>query len=157
MGYFASFLMMHLFFRHRFTSTGFPILDQLWRLIIYAGLIGWAGIVCYSRYIIFLALVQQQQSNFPRLHLTYHTGTQILWGVGVGTVFGALTYTVAELIPAFYPKSKLGYLRTYILAHPIATWLRIKDGWAVSPDGGREEDWLKWRERWEKKRALKFD
>lgn len=50
MAYFSSFLIMHLFFRHRFISCGYRFLDALWRLVIYLGLIAWAGVVCYSRY-----------------------------------------------------------------------------------------------------------
>lgn len=49
MGYFATFLTCHMFFKHRFASTGFKILDQIWRLAVYAGLLGWAGAVAYSR------------------------------------------------------------------------------------------------------------
>lgn len=49
MGYFASFLMMHLYFRHKFASTGYRILDQTWRVILYTALAAWALIVAYSR------------------------------------------------------------------------------------------------------------
>lgn len=90
-----------------------------------------------------------------RLYLTYHTGTQILWGVGVGAVFGTLTYIIVELIPTQYPQSALGRLRTQLLSHPVTTWLRVKDGWSVWSDGGREEEWQRWRERWERQRVLK--
>ncbi|KXN93233.1 Putative dolichyldiphosphatase [Leucoagaricus sp. SymC.cos] len=51
MGYFATFLMCHMFFKHRFASTGFWVLDGLWRIFVYAGLLGWAGAVAYSRYV----------------------------------------------------------------------------------------------------------
>ncbi|KAI5118761.1 hypothetical protein M0805_004847 [Coniferiporia weirii] len=136
MGYFASFLMMHLFFCHRFASTGYRVLDQLWRGIVYAGLVAWAASVCYSR-----------------LYLTYHTPRQILWGAGVGVAFGVAMYTLAELVPTRFPHSPLGRLRAALLAHPIATWLQIRDGWAVWPDGGREAEWLAWRARWESERT----
>ncbi|EJC99978.1 PAP2-domain-containing protein [Fomitiporia mediterranea MF3/22] len=134
MGYFAAFLYMHLFFRHRFTSTGYWIIDTLWRVLVYIGLAVWTGIVCYSR-----------------LYLTYHTIRQILWGAGVGVALGVLTYTVTELIPFFYPDSPLGRFRRIFLSHPIITWLRIKDGWAIWEDGGREAEWLEWRRKWETK------
>lgn len=50
MGYFSSFLMMHLYFKHRFTSTGSRMFDQLFRLLVYFGLASWASLVCYSRW-----------------------------------------------------------------------------------------------------------
>ncbi|KAH8104305.1 PAP2-domain-containing protein [Phellopilus nigrolimitatus] len=137
MGYFASFLALHLFFRHRFVSSGYKALDRLFRAAMYAGLLAWAGIVCYSR-----------------LHLTYHTRTQIAWGAGVGVAFGTLVYGTMELLPARFPRSVFGRVRTALLAHPLATWLRIKDGWAVWQDGGREAEWLEWRARWEKQNGL---
>jgi len=135
MGYFATFLILHLIFRHRFATTGNWMLDQLFRLIVYVGLVAWSAAVCYSRY-----------------HLTYHTSHQIIWGAGVGVGFGALTYLIAELIPAWWPKSPLGRLRIALLNHEIIVWLRIKDGWALWPDGGREEEWKTWRARWEAER-----
>ncbi|THH03126.1 hypothetical protein EW145_g6508 [Phellinidium pouzarii] len=138
MGYFSTFLMMHLFFRHRFSSTGYTTLDRLWRGVVYLGLAAWAWSVCYSR-----------------LYLTYHTPNQIIWGAGVGVGFGALVYIVAELIPTRFPRSAIGRLRSVLLAHPLATWLQIKDGWAIWPDGGREAEWLAWREKWDKEVALR--
>jgi len=49
MGYFAAFLICHMFFKHRFVTTGFRILDKMWRVTVYTGLIVWAGSVAYSR------------------------------------------------------------------------------------------------------------
>jgi len=49
MAYFSSFLVCHLYMRHRFSSTGYPFIDFLWRMFIYAALIGWSGMVAYSR------------------------------------------------------------------------------------------------------------
>ena len=49
MGYFAAFLMCHLYFAHRFSSTGSAVLDALWRLVVYLVLCFWAGSVAYSR------------------------------------------------------------------------------------------------------------
>jgi len=140
MGYFASFLVMHLFFRHRFPSTGYRILDRLRSAIIYAVLISWAGAVCYSRF-----------------HLTYHTRAQILWGVSVGVCFGTFTYVAAELIPARRPGSLLGRLRTALLSTEICSWLRLRDGWAVWDDGGREAEWIAWRARWDQQRVVRKD
>jgi dolichyldiphosphatase len=35
------------------------------------------------------------------------------------------------------------------LDHPIIVWLQIRDGWAIWEDGGREDEWLRWRAEWE--------
>ncbi len=48
-GYFSSFLILHIYCRHRFGSTGFKPLDQLTRLVVYVAILGLAGAVCYSR------------------------------------------------------------------------------------------------------------
>jgi dolichyldiphosphatase len=50
MAYFTSFLICHLYYRHRFSSTGYPVIDFIWRMMVYVGLLGWAGLVAYSRY-----------------------------------------------------------------------------------------------------------
>lgn len=50
MAYFSSFLICHLYFRHRFASTGFPIIDRLFRATVYLALLLWTGAVAYSRY-----------------------------------------------------------------------------------------------------------
>ena len=84
-----------------------------------------------------------------RLFLTYHTAEQVAWGAAIGALFGVTTYCVLELIPARYPQSSLGCMRVMLLSHPIATWLRLKDGWAVYEDGGHEAEWQEWRRRWE--------
>lgn len=49
MGYFATFLICHLHFRHQFETFGSPVVDALWKLTVYAAIIVWAGSVCYSR------------------------------------------------------------------------------------------------------------
>lgn len=155
MGYFATFLMMHLYFRHRFTSTGHKLLDRLWRFVVYVGLISWAATVCYSRCVTKGPTYESTRTEYcmkRRLYLTYHTVAQVLWGAGAGVAFGAFTYTIAELIPSLRPNSSLGRFRSSILAHPIATWLRLRDGWAVWADGGRETEWQAWRVQWEKQR-----
>ncbi|CAA7269220.1 unnamed protein product [Cyclocybe aegerita] len=133
MGYFASFLMCHLYFRHRFSSTGYQAVDVLWRMTVYAALLAWCGLVAYSRY-----------------YLGYHNAYQIYWGLGIGVATGAPLYLVAQAIPTWFPNSPLGWLKTMFLNHPIIVWLQIRDGWAVWSDGGREGEWKRWREEWEK-------
>ncbi|KAJ8695307.1 hypothetical protein PTI98_007913 [Pleurotus ostreatus] len=133
MGYFAAFLVCHLCFHHRFTSSGYPILDLLWRYAVYSAILGWAGAVAYSRY-----------------HLEYHTASQIIWGFGIGAIFGFALFLLTELIPRRRPRSLLGRLRVSLLNNPISIWLRIRDGWAVWSDGGREDEWLRWRAEWTK-------
>lgn len=49
MAYFATFLILHLYFRHHFVSTGYYIVDVAWLLLLHVALIGWAGVVAYSR------------------------------------------------------------------------------------------------------------
>ena len=70
MGYFASFLMLHLYFRHRFSTTGSRILDQAWRAVIYLALILWALVVAYSRYV--------SRAMFHSLCETHLVGRKIL-------------------------------------------------------------------------------
>ncbi|KAL0953879.1 hypothetical protein HGRIS_005053 [Hohenbuehelia grisea] len=136
MGYFASFLICHLYFRHRFGSMGYPFLDQAWRGIVYLALVSWASIVAYSR-----------------LHLGYHSEHQVLWGAGIGVTFGLTLYLLAELIPVRHPQSPLGKFRAYLLTNPISTWIRLRDGWAIWPDAGQEEEWQRWRAQWDKRRT----
>ena len=50
MAYFATFLVCHLYLRHRFSSTGYTFLDRLWHVVVYTGVLAWAGLVAYSRY-----------------------------------------------------------------------------------------------------------
>ncbi|KAG6815884.1 hypothetical protein H0H87_010456 [Tephrocybe sp. NHM501043] len=49
MAYFGSFLLCHMYFRHRFSSTGYPLIDELWRVAVYLGLTAWPSAVAYSR------------------------------------------------------------------------------------------------------------
>ncbi|KAJ7117852.1 PAP2-domain-containing protein [Mycena epipterygia] len=134
MGYFASFLMMHLFFRHKFASTGYRILDQAWRGVLYTALAAWALIVAYSRF-----------------YLRYHSIAQILWGFGIGVSLGISFYAVCELIPRRQPNSLFGTLKSFLVQNPISTWLQIRDGWDVWADGGREAEWLRWRAEWDRR------
>lgn len=50
MAYFSSFLICHLYFRHRFSSTGSPTLNYIWRITVYISLLAWTGIVAFSRF-----------------------------------------------------------------------------------------------------------
>lgn len=138
MGFFASFLICHLYFRHRFSSSGIPFLDFAWRTFLYLALVSWAAIVAYSRF-----------------HLMYHTPHQILWGLGIGTVFGISLYCIAELIPFQSPNSTLGKTRIFLVANPVSTWLQLRDGWMVWGDAGREADWERWRTHWERRFLVK--
>ncbi|KAF7324706.1 acidPPc domain-containing protein [Mycena kentingensis (nom. inval.)] len=136
MGYFTTFLALHLYCRHRFATTGYEILDGAWRLFIYSALFAWAAVVACSRY-----------------YLLYHSIPQILWGLGIGAALGAATYICGELIPRTRRKSYLGMLKLFLLRNPVSEWLEIRDGWEVWADGGREAEWVRWRDEWEK-RAL---
>ncbi|KAI0272543.1 hypothetical protein BC834DRAFT_966554 [Gloeopeniophorella convolvens] len=131
MAYFATFLILHLHFRHRFGSSGYWIVDQAFRVLVHLALIGWAGVVAYSRY-----------------HLLYHSPPQILWGVSIGVAFGLSFYLVTELIPMRNPNSVLGKARNFLLMNPVSSWLRLRDGWAVWADSGTEEQWQLWRREW---------
>lgn len=88
-----------------------------------------------------------------RIHLSYHTTTQVLWGAGIGVGFGIFTYAILELVPKCYPESLIGRLRRGFLLHPIAIWIRIKDGWSVWEDGGREAEWQEWRKMYVRRQA----
>ncbi|KAG0709437.1 hypothetical protein DFH29DRAFT_230685 [Suillus ampliporus] len=136
MGYFSTFLICHMYFRHRFASTGSIVFDQLFRMIVYLGLAAWSGIVAYSR-----------------LNLLYHTSHQVRWGLGIGIALGVTHYVVTELLPAKYPVSIFGRTRSAIVNHPISVWLQLRDGWAVWADGGRESEWMQWRTEWLKQHA----
>ncbi|KAM6497166.1 hypothetical protein JOM56_007639 [Amanita muscaria] len=135
MAYFSAFLICHLYFRHRFSSTGSTILDALWRFLVYLFLVFWAGAVAYSRY-----------------YLEYHNEHQILWGLAIGAAVGVALYVFAELVPTRRPLSMLGQFKTFLLINPVSTWFQLRDGWAVWSDGGHEEEWVRWRIRWEQQR-----
>ncbi|TCD69129.1 hypothetical protein EIP91_008605 [Steccherinum ochraceum] len=136
MGYFASFLLCHFTFRHRFVSTGYRVLDVLFKTALYLSIITWSCAVAYSRY-----------------YLTYHTHMQVFWGFSIGVLFGFVYYTLIELVPARYPDSFLGCARSGLLASPFLTFFRIRDGWAVWGDGGLDAQYLKWRETWDVSRS----
>ncbi|KAB5588562.1 PAP2 domain containing protein [Ceratobasidium theobromae] len=130
MGYFSAFLVVHFTTRHRFPNHS-PLEQILHRAIICSGLTLWAGTVCYSRY-----------------HLTYHTSSQIIWGAIIGVCVGATHYLLTELWPARSPNSPIGRLRSAILDSPVAQWARVRDGWVVWGDGGKEDEYAQWRATW---------
>jgi len=136
MGYFSSFLILHIYFRHRFDPTGFKTLDQSTRLVAHLAILGLAGAVCYSRY-----------------YLNYHTPPQVLWGYAIGSTLGSTHYLFTELWPVRHPDSTIGRLRRWILSSSPATWFRLKDGWAVWDDGGHGDTYRRWREEWDAKRT----
>jgi len=134
MGYFATFLILHLHLKHKFRPSGYRIVDQAAQATVYLAIVAWAITVAYSRY-----------------HLSYHSVAQILWGVFIGISFGLSFYTITELIPTRRPNSLLGKARAFLLVNPVSTWLRIRDGWAVWPDSGTEEQWQLWQREWRKR------
>ncbi|KAI9459023.1 PAP2-domain-containing protein [Russula earlei] len=131
MGYFATFLILHFHFRHKISTNGYWMTDKTLRTSVYSIIVTWAVTVAYSRY-----------------YLSYHSISQILWGVCIGISFGGSFYVVAELLPTRRPNSLLGRARTLLLRNPVFMWLRIRDGWAVWPDGGLEEEWQRWDREW---------
>ncbi|EJD43819.1 PAP2-domain-containing protein [Auricularia subglabra TFB-10046 SS5] len=137
MGYFAAFIALHVVYRcnpSRTANAGLVLraLESLRRPAIILATSSWAAAVCYSR-----------------MHLTYHTPDQVYWGAGIGIAFGYLTYAFCELLPARYPTSIPGRIRRAVLAHPVVTYFMIRDSWAVWPDGGYEQAYSAWRQRWD--------
>jgi dolichyldiphosphatase len=120
---------------------------------LYTGIGAWAVGVAYSRFAAFLVpIVERYQfDHYFRYHLTYHTPHQILWGFSIGVLLGLALYIVAELIPHKYPTSLPRRVRNRLLGGQVATWMRIRDGWDVWNDGGREVEWIRWRGAWEKR------
>jgi len=139
MGYFATFLILHLHFKHKFEPSGSRIVNQASQASVYMAIIAWAITVAYSRH-----------------HLSYHSVSQILWGASIGISFGLSFYTLTELIPTQRPNSLLGKARAFLLMNPLSTWLRIRDGWAVWPDSGIEDQWQLWQREWSKRAKTKL-
>ena len=48
MGYFATFLILHLHFRHKFVMRGSSD-STAFRIAIYTAIVAWAALVAYSR------------------------------------------------------------------------------------------------------------
>lgn len=83
-----------------------------------------------------------------RYYLNYHTPPQIIWGYGIGLVLGSIHYLITELWPTRRPDSPTGRLRRWVLSSTPATWLRLKDGWAVWDDGGHGDTYQRWKVEW---------
>lgn len=148
MAYFSSFLICHLYFRHRFASTGYPIIDSFWRATVYSVLIVWTFLVAYSRYASRCFSMFFGHNTQNRYHLGYHNPYQIYWGLFIGGSAGVGVYLVIWLLPMWYPNSIAGRVRRRLIDHPVLVWLQIRDGWAIWPDGGREAEWQRWRLEW---------
>ncbi len=131
MGYFTTFLICHLYFRHRSQSLGYPILDALRKQALYGVLILWAGTVCYSRLVSLphaysMPIYHHKAiSNIPQRH------PKSCGAVSIGVLLGSSAYAVCELLPIWYPHSLLGKARRWLISSDLATLLRIKDGWSV--------------------------
>ena len=102
------------------------------------------SIQCYSR---------SARTPPLRLNLLYHTPHQVIWGLGIGSGFGVGHYVLTELLPHTHPLSVFGSTRAAILAHPVVTWLQIRDGWAIWADGGRETEWKLWKTAYDEQRT----
>ena len=83
-------------------------------------------------------------AHAQRYALGYHSSSQVLWGVGIGVVFGTTFYTLAELVPTRRPRSFLGVIRRWMLTNEVSTWFRLRDGWLIWGDAGREVEWQAW-------------
>lgn len=57
---------------------------------------------------------------------------------------------LVELIPSRYPESLLGQLKECLLDSQLARFVRLRDGWAIWEDAGREHEWTRWRSQWER-------
>ena len=88
-----------------------------------------------------------------RLNLLYHTPHQVIWGLGIGIGLGVAHYAVTELLPHMCPQSLFGRTRAAILSHPLVIWTRVRDGWVIWADGGRETEWKHWKMAYDKQRT----
>lgn len=61
---------------------------------------------------------------------------------------------MTEAVPSRHPRSLLADVKASLLNNPVVVWLQIRDGWAVWVDGGREGEWVRWRQEWEKQRKV---
>lgn len=157
MGFFSTFLLLHLTFRHSFVSYGPNMgwLMTLQRTVLYLVVWGWAAGVCYSRsaHEIAKRKLAQLITRQHRYFLTYHTPLQVLAGYLIGVGLAVVHYfsteptTPAGSSSTHSPNSKTW--RGRLLDSRLAEYWRIRDGWAVYPDGGTEDEYLTWRARWE--------
>lgn len=91
-------------------------------------------------------------SRVNRYSLGYHTPHQIYWGLGIGILLGSSVYLFTELLPRWFPQSLIGQVKMWALDNPVSTWCQIRDGWDVWADGGRETEWLRWKDEWDERR-----
>lgn len=77
----------------------------------------------------------------------------MLWGLGIGLGLGVVHYVLTELLPHTHPHTVFGRARAAILAHPVVTWMQIRDGWAIWADGGRETEWKRWKTAYDEGRS----
>ncbi|EJU03894.1 PAP2-domain-containing protein [Dacryopinax primogenitus] len=138
MGYFVTFFLLHLWFRETSMERLQDPLSKVRKMILYIGVPIWGAAVCYSRF-----------------HLTYHTVSQVVVGATIGIAIGAGWYLLVEAIPVFYPSSLLGQWRTWFLESDVASRFRIRDSWAVWPDGGTDAEWGVWKIEWDRSRREK--
>lgn len=92
-----------------------------------------------------------KRGGLARYYLGYHNFHQIFWGLFIGSSLGTFVYSFAQLLPTWYPDSTLGRFKQWILSNPVSTWVQLRDGWDIWPDAGRESEWIRWRQEWEKK------
>jgi hypothetical protein len=71
MGFFASFLLLHLHFKHEFRSTGFAALDLIRTVFARLCITGLALVVCYSRYVNHLQILFTRLVPDTALSFTY--------------------------------------------------------------------------------------
>lgn len=154
MAYFSTFLICHLYFQHKPSSTGSVILDRLLRLCAYLGLFVWTGTVAFSRYGSVIISCFKSLFRSRRYYLRYHDVNQILWGLYIGAIYGAAFYMLAEFIPRRRPSSILGRLRTFLVTNPFSTWIQVRDSWSVWPDGGQQKQWDCWKSEWDKRQSV---
>jgi len=130
MGYFSTFLILHIFIKHSFVSHGSRVAvpDKIQKLAISFVVWLWALGVCYSRYF-----------------LSYHTPEQVLAGYLFGVAWGLIYFFLIES-----SNTRTTVLRRDVLDSSFARWWMIKDGWAVYRDGGIEEEYNAWRSLWER-------
>jgi len=132
MGYFSTFLILHLILKHSFPSCGLgsrlSMSNGVQKLGVSFGVWLWAVSVCYSRHF-----------------LSYHTSKQVVAGYLFGVVWGLFYHYLVESA-----NKQTMEMRRAILDSTFARCWRIRDGWAVYHDGGIEEEYIIWRSLWER-------
>ncbi len=150
MGYFSTFLILHLILKHSFPSCGLgsrlSMSNGIQKLGVSFGVWLWAVSVCYSRWV--LLHVQWSvltKGSCSRYFLSYHTSKQVVAGYLFGVVWGLFYHYLVESA-----NKQTMEMRRAILDSTFARCWRIRDGWAVYHDGGIEEEYTIWRSLWER-------